>query len=181
VITWLQREVINNDRHQHTARQATIQRHEEEAKRIEARIETMYLDKLDGKITSSFYEQKAKEWRAQQERVRHTINELRLTTAEPLDEAVNLLDMTSKACETFTDQPAEEQRRLLGIVLERATWKDRALGVTLLEPFQTLRHSNSASSRKHRTSGGTTPNIEDWLPDMDSNHDSRLQRPLSYH
>jgi hypothetical protein len=20
-----------------------------------------------------------------------------------------------------------------------------------------------------------------WLPDMDSNHDSRLQRPLSYH
>ena len=28
-----------------------------------------------------------------------------------------------------------------------------------------------------------TPKLvfEDWLPGMDSNHDSRLQRPLSYH
>ena len=24
-------------------------------------------------------------------------------------------------------------------------------------------------------------NNNNWLPDMDSNHDSRLQRPLSYH
>jgi len=23
--------------------------------------------------------------------------------------------------------------------------------------------------------------FQDWLPGMDSNHDSRLQRPLSYH
>ena len=58
VITWLQSEVITNDRHQQTARQATIKRHEDESKRIEARIETMYLDKLDGNITNAFYEQK---------------------------------------------------------------------------------------------------------------------------
>jgi hypothetical protein len=24
-------------------------------------------------------------------------------------------------------------------------------------------------------------NFKEWLPGMDSNHDSRLQRPLSYH
>jgi hypothetical protein len=29
--------------------------------------------------------------------------------------------------------------------------------------------------------GTEIPNQNEWLPDMDSNHDSRLQRPLSYH
>jgi site-specific DNA recombinase len=164
IISWLQHEVVTNDQHQHTARQATIKRHEDEIKRIEARIETMYLDKLDEKITTAFYDQKTKEWRKQQERLRHTIAELRLTATEPLDQAVNLLDLTSRACDTFNDQPQEEQRRLLTTVLERATWKEGTLDVTLLEPFQTLRHSNSVTTTKTNGNGTAGRDIEIWLP-----------------
>jgi site-specific DNA recombinase len=111
VITWLQTEVVKSDQHHHTARQATIKRHEEDLVRIEARIEKMYLDKLDEKITGDLYERKATEWRADQERLRRTINDLRLTAPEPLDQAVHLLDLTSNACDTFNNQPAAEQRR----------------------------------------------------------------------
>jgi hypothetical protein len=57
-------------------------------------------------------------------------------------------------------------------LLEKATWKEGTLNVTLLEPFQTLRHSNSVSTRKHKGNDGSTRNIEDWLPILDSNRDS---------
>jgi hypothetical protein len=80
----------------------------------------------------------------------------------------------------FLQQPATEQRRFLGVAIEKATWQDAALRTTLFEPFEILRHSNRESYRKDKEIEGSMTDIENWLPGMDSNHDSRLQRPLSY-
>ena len=60
-------------------------------------------------------------------------------------------------------------------------WKEGRLEVTLHEPFQTLARSNSASATKNAAKSTSEPKLSEWLPGMDSNHDSRLQRPLSYH
>ena len=72
-------------------------------------------------------------------------------------------------------------QQLLTTVLKEATWKDGGLRTTLLEPFEQLRRSNRATSTNVKGNGGSGQRFEDWLPGMDSNHDSRLQRPLSYH
>ena len=53
--------------------------------------------------------------------------------------------------------------------------------VSLFEPFEILRRSNQERSRKEKENAGLGRDLEIWLPGMDSNHDSRLQRPLSYH
>ena len=81
----------------------------------------------------------------------------------------------------FLQQSAAEQRRLLETVIEKATWKDGQLQTALFEPFQILRHSNQESYRKEKEKAGSGRDLGIWLPGMDSNHDSRLQRPLSYH
>jgi hypothetical protein len=90
-------------------------------------------------------------------------------------------ELASKACELFTDQPGAEQRRLLQVVVERAAWQEGVLRTTLFEPFEILRRSNQESSRKEKEVAGSGQDSAIWLPGMDSNHDSRLQRPLSYH
>jgi hypothetical protein len=92
-----------------------------------------------------------------------------------------MLRLTSRASELFLQQSAAEQRRLLKTVLEKAAWKDRRLQTALFEPFEILRHSNQESLRKEKENGGSGRDLGIWLPGMDSNHDSRLQRPLSYH
>ena len=92
-----------------------------------------------------------------------------------------MMRLTSLACKEFQRQSSREQRKLLGLVLAAASWKDAHLEVTLHEPFRTFLLSNSASATKNVVKGASEPQIEDWLPGMDSNHDSRLQRPLSYH
>ena len=46
------------------------------------------------------------------------------------------------------------------------------------------RHASSVHAVMYTKSSGACnliDSITDWLPGMDSNHDSRLQRPLSYH
>lgn len=88
--------------------------------------------------------------------------------------------LTSIACREFDRQNANEQRKLLESVNNGAMWKEERLEVTLHEPFQTLARSNSVSATKDGAKGTPEPKLSEWLPGMDSNHDSRLQRPLSY-
>jgi hypothetical protein len=65
--------------------------------------------------------------------------------------------------ELFLEQPAAEQRRLLRVLTEKATWKAGVLQTTLFEPFQILRHSNQKSSRKEKENGGSGRDLEVWL------------------
>jgi hypothetical protein len=72
----------------------------------------------------------------------------------------------------FLQQPAAEQRRLLHTVMEKATWKDRALQTALFEPFEILRRSNQESYRKEKEKEKAGSGRElGWLPGVDSNHD----------
>ena len=109
------------------------------------------------------------------------IQDIQKATPAPVDQAIDMLRLTSRASEMFLQQSAAEQRRLLQTVVEKATWKDGALQTALFEPFQILRHSNQESYRKEKEKAGSGRDLGIWLPGMDSNHDSRLQRPLSYH
>ncbi len=65
--------------------------------------------------------------------------------------------------------------------MKTAIWQGGQLHTDFEEPFENLKRSNQLSRTKHEENAIATDQNEIWLPDMDSNHDSRLQRPLSYH
>jgi len=64
------------------------------------------------------------------------IQNIRKATPAPIDEAINLMQLTSRACELFTQQSAAEQRRLLQVVVQKSTWQDGTLRTTLFEPLR---------------------------------------------
>ncbi len=115
----------------------------------------MYSDKLDGRITQEFFDKQSATWRGGQDGLLRKINDIRNAAPSPIDEAVDMLRLTSRASELFLPQPAAEQRRLLQVVVEKAAWRDGALLTTLFEPFQILRHSNQESSRKEKENDGS--------------------------
>ena len=90
-------------------------------------------------------------------------------TPAPIDQAVDMLRLTSKASELFLEQTAAEQRRLLQVVVEKAAWQDGASRTTLFEPFEILRHSNQESYRKEKDKTRSGRELEIWLLDQDSN------------
>jgi len=68
--------------------------------------------------------------------------------------AFDLTAATSRATELFLAQPVAEQRRLLHLVLRKGTWKGGELRMSLREPFEQLRLSNSATQAKDGHFGG---------------------------
>jgi hypothetical protein len=135
---------------------------------IRARMETMYLDKLDGRITTEFYDKHSAAFRREQDGVLRRIQDTQKATPAPIDQAVDLLRLTSRASELFVQQPAAEQRRLLQVVVEKAAWQDGALRTTLFEPFEILRHSNRESYRKEKENRGSGRVLDIWLPTLDT-------------
>ena len=163
ILEWLADALLTSDQTEQAARAQTIKRLQGDYERINARIETMYMDKLDGRITSEFFDQRSAAWRDEQDALLRKIQDVQKATPVPIDEAIDLLQLTSRACGLFAQQPAAEQRRLLQVVIEKAAWQDGALRTTLFEPFEILRHSNQESHRKEKEIAGSGQDLEIWL------------------
>jgi hypothetical protein len=80
----------------------------------------MYLDKLDRRISASFYDGKAATWRDEEAKLRRRIVELR-AASQNFESAIRKRPAT---------QPATEQRRLLTLLVDTATWKGGELQTT---------------------------------------------------
>jgi site-specific DNA recombinase len=128
--------------------EADAERLQAEHKRLEDRIHTMYLDKLDGRITTEFFDVQAAECRAQQERIRRVHMEQSKAASDGyLDLGVRLLDLARRAPDLFRRSTAAEKRLLLGFVLSNSTLTDGRLSVEYRQPFDLLadavRHERS--------------------------------------
>jgi hypothetical protein len=99
----------------------------------------------------------------EQESLLRKIQDIRKATPVPVDQAIDMLRLTSRASELFVQQPATEQRRLLKMVVQKAAWKEGTLQTALFEPFEILRHSNQESYRKEKEKAGSGHDFEIWL------------------
>ena len=66
----------------------------------------MYLDKIDGRITQEFFDKQSATWREEQDRLLRKIQDVQNSTPAPVDQAVDMLRLTSRASELFLQQPA---------------------------------------------------------------------------
>ena len=163
VLEWLGDAVLESDRTEHAAREQSTKRLQARYEQIQARIDTMYLDKLDGRITQEFFDKQAGRMRSEQDGLLRKLQDIQKAAPVPVDQAIDMMGLMSRASELFLEQPAAEKRRLLQIVVDKAAWKDGKLRTTLLEPFEILRHSNLESSRKEKDNAGSGRDLGIWL------------------
>lgn len=163
ILDWLHDELTNKDTNEQGAREERIKRLENERSRCNARLSTLYDDRLEKRITSTLYDEKAHAIQAQLDKIEQQLATARDNTAVPLTAALDLVRLTSNACHAFREQNEEEQRKLLTMLIKEATWKDDRLQTSLLEPFEQLRRSNQLSHTKDKGKGGSGRDLKIWL------------------
>jgi site-specific DNA recombinase len=203
VVEWISEALKESHVDKRRFHDEAISRLKGDHQRLQNRLETLYEDKLDGRIDAEFFDRKSRDWRAEQTRLLHSIEGHQNADQSYMDEGVRILELAQRAGDLFDKQPPFEKRRLLNCVLATSSWKDGALAAQFRQPFDMLidakaavqektafesvtgprieQLSNSAIATKEGVIGQSGHRFENWLPGMDSNHDSRLQRPLSYH
>jgi len=157
VLDWLQSELAESDHADRAAQAQALLRQRTELDRVQARLDILYEDRLDGRIDVVRYDQKAAELTEQRDRVLNRIRTAEEAVLLSISQAVGLMMLTSKAADLFLKQPAAEQRELLRPLLEKASWKGGELRMSFREPFENLRLSNRTTSNDSKSLGGSRP------------------------
>jgi hypothetical protein len=173
-MSWLERAVGESDKTEAGACEQSLKQLRTERDRLQGRIETMYLDRLDGRISAPFFDEKSKEWREQQKQIEARMAQLQTTQRRSAMEAVQTIRSVSDACGSFQERQPQKQRALVSL-MEKATWKAEKFEWVLKSPFQFLVHSNSASQRNERGKPGSGQEIEIWLPKKNPNPKCQME------
>jgi len=136
---------------------------QEEYAKLQNRIDTMYTDKLDGRIDNGFYDRKAGEWRDEQSRLLRNIEQHQKANQSYFDDGIQILELARKASGLFEKQPPEGKRRLLNFLLSNCSFKDGELSVIYRKPFDIIAKSAAAYNEKETVETVSRGHFEEWL------------------
>jgi len=132
--------------------------------KLQNRIDAMYVDKLDGKISQEFFDRKSEEWRREQAEILHKIEKHQEANRSYLDEGVRLLELSQKAIDLYEKQDMREKRKILDFVFSNSTWKDGKLHPNYRKPFDILALTNAAYRKEKAVSSEKDGISKIWLP-----------------
>lgn len=88
VLDWVCQALKESHADKRKYHEENLNRLQGEYKRLEARIDGMYVDKLDGKISESFFEEKSKAWQNEQKGILEKINLLQNASQTYIEEGI---------------------------------------------------------------------------------------------
>jgi len=107
-----------------------------EHSRLQKNLDTMYQDRLIGRITGEEYDRQSASGRSELGQLERRLKDLEATTSQTHVRAgIELLKLAENAGKLFKMQPAREKRRLLKFVVSNSSWKDGKLTVQYRQPF----------------------------------------------
>jgi len=165
VFGWIQDGLREADRDRHQKRAKREGAIRQEISTIRARLEKLYMDKLDGDVSAEFYRETRSKWESR-------ITELQLELAaidraEPtsVDEAMRILELASTAHLRFKNANSEKKRELLHFMLSNSSWVEGKLEVELFEAFDLMLNlAETATQNENETVENGLVNIKsvDW-------------------
>lgn len=144
-------------------RRAAIERLRGEADRLQARIERMYEDKLDGVISDDFYRRMQIVWREERDRCLKDIERHHSADDEYIDNGIALIRLGREAHDLFERASASEKRRVLNLVLSNCSWAHGELTTKFRQPFDLLSETIAQSTLPEKGETGDLPENEKWL------------------
>ncbi len=137
--------------------------------KLQKRLDAMYVDKLDGRITGSYYDQKSRDWREEQDSILRKIEKHQNANHAYLDEGIRILELSQRAVVLYEKQEMAEKRRLLNFVFSNSIWKDGQLHPNYRKPFDMIASADIAYQKETAFSPQKNDLFEIWLPGTDSN------------
>lgn len=104
--------------------------------RLQRRLDALYDDRLDGKISPEFWEKKNKEILGEQAEVLNQLNKLKSEEAKYFEIWLNIIDLARRAREIYERRTPEERRLLLSHIFSNLVLKDGEVAYTLKKSVQ---------------------------------------------
>ncbi len=105
---------------------------------IQKRLDKLYDDKLDEKISKDFYERKFKEYSAERETILGSIQKHSQASSKYFELGITIYELSQRAREIYLSSTLEEKRQLINLVFENLFLNEGRLTFSYSESFKTL-------------------------------------------
>ena len=102
------------------------------------RIEKAFEDKLDGNITPEQWKLFNDKWQAEKDKMYIQLEEINKLDKQFYEHSDTLLRFTDNAHEYYQKGSVVQRRKILEIISEKITYKDKSLNISLKPVFQTI-------------------------------------------
>ena len=170
VLEWLSIELRENSANEEAFRRKQLSALGQEERRLKARLEAMYLDKVEGEIPVEVYRSLKAKTEEELANIRLAASEAEHAGASNMITAATLLELASTASFRFKTASNADKRELLSHVCSNCVYSDINVEVSLKKPFDIILSLNGQKAKN-----------EDWLPAKDSNLDQQGQNLPSCH
>lgn len=147
----------------------TIARLRLEADRLQERLDKLYIDHLDGRITADMHDRMSATWREERAGCQRRIDVLHNAEDAYVEDGIALLNLGRKAHATFSLQSPSSKNSALNLLVLNSTWANGQLHVTFREPFDMLEEIGSRNPPTEPPTGSGGSGVSSWLPGPDSN------------
>ena len=146
-----------------------ITRLQQEDTKIQNRVDAMYVDKLDGKISQEFFDQKFDAWRMEQLEIQRKIDKHKNSNFAYLENGIKILELAQRATELYEKQEMQEKRKLLNYVFSNSTWKHGMLHPNYRQPFDLIVLTQAEHKKKIAVPNENAAISDIWYRRWDSN------------
>lgn len=115
--------------------EAQISALEAQEKALHRRLEQIYLDKLDGKITEEFWQQNTDAWREQQDDLRRNLARHKQADRAYMDEGVKFIEFAQQAHSIYLTASVENRKEILASILSNCSLKDATPTLDYRKPY----------------------------------------------
>ena len=116
----------------------SVEEIEKQIKRLQARIDNLYTDKLDGRISEDFWKEKHNMWYAEKDQLIEQLKSIN-NAARTFDEGTNLLvNFCKQAPALYQRACPKTKQKILKIIGSNFTYKDKKVSVELTSVFDLL-------------------------------------------
>ena len=105
---------------------------------LKNRIDKIYVDKLDGKISEDDYDSKVTLWRKEIDEVSDMLERHKNADVNYFELGIHILELANRAYSLYVKQKPVERRKLLHIILSNCTFDGVSLCPTYRRPFDLL-------------------------------------------
>jgi site-specific DNA recombinase len=173
VVEWIVDVMKSSTAEERAQREAQIAALNQQKQRLDARLEKMYLDRLDGILEEEEYRRLSSKFRSEVTDVKFSLQQLQAQNSTSITDGNRLLELAQKAATLYSAQNQEEKRKLLNCVCSNSTWALGQLTVNYRKPFDIIAVSNGRYKKEKVTNPKKSDLFEIWRPRVDSN-----DRPL---
>jgi site-specific DNA recombinase len=170
VLDWLKTALRSSHKDEQRFHHAAITRLTKQYAALQRKLDVLYEDRLEGRLSVERYEEKANGFREEMAHARAELARHEKADRSYTEEGIALLELAGMALELYESQDAGERRRMLDFLCLNSEFRGDSIVVQWRKPFDVLAESIEAKNEKGVAIDESSDAHQVWLPLVDLNH-----------